>query len=332
MNTGALRRRVHHEDVGGRRNERLEFGAGADGLDEPLLGQDRYETARASYVDDDSDDDWREKKSREEQAWTQNLSRLIALWAQWFTNAVVGGGAWVGSTLFQLLLRRQANDSQTVEEIYLSPIQAERLENLQQRLSVPFDGSRAEHQDALRALWRSAFPGRALPGLVSEQWKEMGWQGTDPSTDFRGGGFISLQNLLFFSRKFPDSFQRLLHKQEGKRATWEYPFAVAGLNISFMLIQMLDLKAAKPTSMSGITFLKILAGCIESNSHAARERDDVGRCLLCSGSSSLQPLVPFKNLDLSISVLLDNYLLPMVICIIQQVCHSAISNTLLQRC
>jgi hypothetical protein len=71
-------------------------------------------------VDDDSDDDWREKKSREEQAWTQNLSRLIALWAQWF---IVGGGAWVGSTLFQLLLRRQANDSQTVEEIYLSPIQ-----------------------------------------------------------------------------------------------------------------------------------------------------------------------------------------------------------------
>ncbi|CAK9194435.1 unnamed protein product [Sphagnum jensenii] len=260
MNTGGLRRRVHHEDVGGRRNERLEFGAGADGLDEPLLGQDRYETARASYVDDDSDHDWREKKSREEQAWTQNLSRLIALWAQWFTNAVVGGGAWVGSTLFQLLLlRRQANDSQTVEEIYLSPIQAERLEDLQQRLSVPFDGSRAEHQDALRALWHSAFPGRTLPGLVSEQWKEMGWQGTDPSTDFRGGGFISLQNLLFFSRKFPDSFQRLLHKQEGKRATWEYPFAVAGLNISFMLIQMLDLKSAKPTSMSGVTFLKILA-------------------------------------------------------------------------
>jgi hypothetical protein len=39
------------------------------------------------------------------------------------------------------------------------------------------------------------------------------------------------------------SFQRLLHKQEGKRASWEYPFAVAGLNITFMLIQMLDLRA-----------------------------------------------------------------------------------------
>lgn len=42
-----------------------------------------------------------------------------------------------------------------------------------------------------------------------------------------------------------ESFCRLLYKQEGKRATWEYPFAVAGLNISFMLIQMLDLKAGQ---------------------------------------------------------------------------------------
>jgi hypothetical protein len=37
------------------------------------------------------------------------------------------------------------------------------------------------------------------------------------------------------------SFHKLMLKKEGERATWEYPFAVAGVNISFMLIQMLDL-------------------------------------------------------------------------------------------
>lgn len=37
-------------------------------------------------------------------------------------------------------------------------------------------------------------------------------------------------------------FRRLLLKQRGDRAKWEYPFAVAGINISFMLIQMLDLQ------------------------------------------------------------------------------------------
>ncbi|KAJ0080131.1 hypothetical protein Patl1_23594 [Pistacia atlantica] len=55
-----------------------------------------------------------------------------------------------------------------------------------------------------------------------------------------------------------DSFQRLLHKEDGARAEWEYPFAVAGINISFMLIQMLDLQSGKPSSLAGMRFLELL--------------------------------------------------------------------------
>ncbi|XP_044447892.1 uncharacterized protein [Triticum aestivum] len=40
------------------------------------------------------------------------------------------------------------------------------------------------------------------------------------------------------------SYEQLLCKQNGDRALWEYPFAVAGVNITFMLIQMLDLQTA----------------------------------------------------------------------------------------
>ncbi|XP_060205982.1 uncharacterized protein LOC132633504 isoform X4 [Lycium barbarum] len=120
-----------------------------------------------------------------------------------------------------------------------------------------FDLTPAE--EALRALWKTAFPVEELHGLISEQWKEMGWQGKDPSTDFRGAGFVSLENLLYFARNFPKSFQDLLQKQEGDRALWEYPFAVAGVNITFMLIQMLDLEALKPRNLVGATFLKFLA-------------------------------------------------------------------------
>ncbi|KAF4391677.1 hypothetical protein F8388_005442 [Cannabis sativa] len=55
-----------------------------------------------------------------------------------------------------------------------------------------------------------------------------------------------------------ESFQRLLHKQDGTRAEWEYPFAVAGINICFMLVQMLDLQSGTPTSEVGIHFLELL--------------------------------------------------------------------------
>ncbi|KAB1203007.1 ELMO domain-containing protein A [Morella rubra] len=40
-------------------------------------------------------------------------------------------------------------------------------------------------EEALRALWSATFPGQELHGLISDQWKEMRWQGRDPSTDFR---------------------------------------------------------------------------------------------------------------------------------------------------
>ncbi|MBA0783855.1 hypothetical protein Gotri_001505, partial [Gossypium trilobum] len=147
----------------------------------------------------------------------------------------------------------------------------ERLRNLQQRLGVPFDGSRVDHQDALKLLWRLAYPNRELPPLKSELWKDMGWQGPDPSTDFRYAkdlaltGFLgpfSLSDIYASSCCFMlfegESFQRLLHKQDGNRADWEYPFAVAGINISFMLTQMLDLQSGKPSSLAGIRFLKLL--------------------------------------------------------------------------
>lgn len=53
-------------------------------------------------------------------------------------------------------------------------------------------------------------------------------------------------------------FHRLLLKKGGKRAKWEYPFAVAGINVSFMLIQMLDLYSEKPKCIPGLNFVKLL--------------------------------------------------------------------------
>jgi len=60
-------------------------------------------------------------------------------------------------------------------------------------------------QNLLRQLWSHAFPGESSQ-LQSEKWKDMGWQGINPATDFRGGGLISLQNLLFMANQKPELF------------------------------------------------------------------------------------------------------------------------------
>uniref|UniRef100_A0A0E0K320 ELMO domain-containing protein n=1 Tax=Oryza punctata TaxID=4537 RepID=A0A0E0K320_ORYPU len=152
-------------------------------------------------------------------------------------EVVTGSTAWIGKGLSCVCAQRRDSDARLSFD--LTPVQEECLQRLQNRLEVQYDSSNSDHQEALKDLWRASFPGAELRGLISEQWKEMGWQGKDPSTDFRGGGFISLENLVYFSKNFPE----LLRKQNGDRAIWEYPFAVAGVNITFMLIQMLDLQS-----------------------------------------------------------------------------------------
>ncbi|KAB2068486.1 hypothetical protein ES319_A08G034200v1 [Gossypium barbadense] len=172
-------------------------------------------------------------------------------------EVVAGSAAWLGRGLSCVCAQRRESDARPSFD--LTPSEEECLQRLQNRIDIGYDSSIPEHQEALRALWNAVFPEEELHGLISEQWKEMGWQGKDPSTDFRGGGFISLENLLFFARHFPKSFKDLLWKQEGDRSAWEYPFAVAGVNITFMLIQMLDLEAVKPRTMVGAIFLKFLS-------------------------------------------------------------------------
>ncbi|CAK9325643.1 unnamed protein product [Citrullus colocynthis] len=168
-----------------------------------------------------------------------------------------GTPTWIGKGITCICFKRKGTFERIC--INLTPVQADRLRRLQHRMKVYFDGSRIDHQEALRALWYAAYPGRELQALVSDQWKEMGWQGRDPSTDFRGAGFISLENLLFFAKTFSTSFQLLLRKQGGKPAAWEYPFAVAGVNITFMIMQMLDLDASKPRTFIRSVFLQMLS-------------------------------------------------------------------------
>ncbi|KAJ6360287.1 hypothetical protein OIU77_004319 [Salix suchowensis] len=230
-----MRRRLHHGDVDGKRHGELFDSSEADGLSEPLLGN-RIDDSSVPVptLEDIWDDDERRKQH-----------------IHW-TFCVFAIDCAVGAMVSKYCARKLLQPS-------LSPLQEARLRDLQKRLGVPFDGSRAEHQDALKQLWRLAYPDRELPSLKSELWKDMGWQGSDPSTDFRGGGFISLENLIFFAKKYPDSFQRLLNKRDGTRAEWEYPFAVAGVNISFMLAQMLDLQTGKPSTLAGVRFLELLA-------------------------------------------------------------------------
>lgn len=62
-----------------------------------------------------------------------------------------------------------------------------------------------------------------------------------PSPARRAAGFISLEALCWMAARRHDTFVALMRKQHGVRSAWEYPFAAGGVNVAFMLVQLLEL-------------------------------------------------------------------------------------------
>ena len=139
----------------------------------------------------------------------------------------------------------------------LTEAQKLRLARLARRVDVPYDAADETHTRQLRELWSLTFPDRegALPSagasLKHEGWKDMGWQGVDPATDFRSGGVLSLQNLVWFAKHRRETYERLLYKKTGTRSAWEYPFAAAGVNVTFALVDVLELRGGTRAVKSG---------------------------------------------------------------------------------
>ena len=134
-----------------------------------------------------------------------------------------------------------------------------KLNALAIRADEAFDVAKVEHVDALRLLWLLSFEkDTKLPhDLKSDMWKDMGWQGTSPATDFRAGGLLSLENLIWLAQRKPKLYQALRYKTRGARSEFEYPFAVAGVTLTYNLVKMLDIKEPKPTTRAAACFARI---------------------------------------------------------------------------
>ena len=46
-------------------------------------------------------------------------------------------------------------------------------------------------------LWKSLQPNTPLESRITKQWQDIGFQGNNPATDFRGMGILSLHCMLY---------------------------------------------------------------------------------------------------------------------------------------
>lgn len=122
----------------------------------------------------------------------------------------------------------------------LSSSELRSLNFLRLKVRTKYDSKSLSHQQILLSLWSLSFD--SPPELISAEWVKIGFQGQDPSTDFRGGGLFSLQQMIYFAESYPSFYQ------EFKSA--DYSFAICSINLSHFLMYFFQLLPKKSLGTS----------------------------------------------------------------------------------
>ena len=93
-----------------------------------------------------------------------------------------------------------------------------------------------DHEDLLQRLWRVEHGQHPITD-ISPMWKHLGFQHEDPIGDLRG--ILSLDCLVYFAEVHTLVVKNMLASQR-PRQSCHYPFAAVGVNITLMLLDVLD--------------------------------------------------------------------------------------------
>eukprot|EP00744_Colponema_vietnamica_P014021 GILI01019651.1.p2 GENE.GILI01019651.1~~GILI01019651.1.p2 ORF type:complete len:327 (+),score=104.81 GILI01019651.1:80-982(+) len=103
---------------------------------------------------------------------------------------------------------------------------------------TPYNKENSEHETQLELLWSLLKPEVRRSGRLTKEWGEIGFQGEDPATDFRGMGLLGLVNLVYFAKTYSKQCQQVL-ANSNHPAHW-YSFAIAGINITGWCVKLLE--------------------------------------------------------------------------------------------
>lgn len=119
------------------------------------------------------------------------------------------------------------NLTASLEQIYGYNLLVGEAESLRR---TPYSSDDNNHEKLLLTLWTLLKPDVLLSSRITKQWTEIGFQGSDPMTDFRGMGILALHNLVYFVTHYNSLAQKLLknsyHKEFG------YSLAIVAINLT----------------------------------------------------------------------------------------------------
>nr|XP_033795582.1 ELMO domain-containing protein 2 isoform X1 [Geotrypetes seraphini] len=135
---------------------------------------------------------------------------------------------------FKLSLRVCVLQISGYKQLYLC------VENLRKQ---PYDSNNEDHEEQLTELWNLLMPNQALKSRITKQWGDIGFQGDDPKTDFRGMGMLGLVNLVYFSKHYTEESRQILSRSNHPKMGFSY--AIVGINLTEMAYSLLRSDALK---------------------------------------------------------------------------------------
>ncbi|XP_078719077.1 ELMO domain-containing protein 1-like isoform X1 [Lampetra fluviatilis] len=114
-----------------------------------------------------------------------------------------------------------------------------------------YDSENKTHEEALLKLWALLMPEVTLKARITKQWGDIGFQGDDPSTDFRGMGMLGLLNLLYFAEEHTTAARQVLSHShhpkygEARERQLRFSYAIVGINITELAYTLLFAGAMK---------------------------------------------------------------------------------------
>jgi len=104
--------------------------------------------------------------------------------------------------------------------------------------SIKYDADNEEHEKDLKKLWFLYNQDAPLPSRTGSHWQDMGFQGHDPKTDFRGMGILGLQQMIYFAVNYPDTARRVF--SQSHHPQYGFSFAIVAINITGMAFELLN--------------------------------------------------------------------------------------------
>ena len=102
--------------------------------------------------------------------------------------------------------------------------------NLREDANVLFDAKCTDYDDLFRELWE-AITSEKLDKIENDRWKDFGFQNANPRSDLRGGGLISLKQMVTYAKKNKAKLAEMVDPKH------DFLFAVSSINVTYFLFR-----------------------------------------------------------------------------------------------